>query len=271
MVPSIFPMTSRGALAAPGTPSGDQVRDAFYSKLLAILGDVRLLWVPETGETTTSTDRSRNARTLTYDATVAARYSPLGSLWALDFNGTTHEADTPDADGLSFGDGAADQPFSIVVLVNPDNVTSRSILTKYDAATGDTKREWEFQLNGSPRIDLTLWDESAAATIVATSTGVPVTGLQLLSATYDGSAANTGIRLYRNGLGIARTLAGTGTYTAMENTASLVRLGFRQGTAAGERFFDGQMAFVALVGRMLSADEQWSIKELVNSYYDLSL
>ena len=73
MTTSITAITSRGALPAPGTPAGDAQRDAFYHGLLALLGDVRLLWTPETGETTTSTDRSRNARVITYDATVAAR------------------------------------------------------------------------------------------------------------------------------------------------------------------------------------------------------
>src|SRR3990167_9855746 len=100
---------SRSAyVPTPGTPEGDRVRDQFYHDLLAILGDTRLLWVPETGETTTSTDRSRNARTFTYSKSVATfdTASPLrqGSGLYVHFDGTDEEADVPDNDDFSFGD-----------------------------------------------------------------------------------------------------------------------------------------------------------------------
>ena len=57
-------------VAPVGSPMGDAVRDQFYHDLMDILGDVRLLWVPQLGESTGSTDRSRNARTITYSKDV---------------------------------------------------------------------------------------------------------------------------------------------------------------------------------------------------------
>ena len=68
------------------------------------------------------------------------------------FNGTDEEADTPDATELSFGDGASDQPFSIVALVRVTAGTAvQGILTKYDVTTGSTKREWRFGIDASER------------------------------------------------------------------------------------------------------------------------
>src|SRR3990167_8361400 len=108
-----------GRVALPGTSVGDQKRDEFIHDFLAIVGDCRLLWLPRNTETTTSTTVDRNARTITYDATIAARKSPLGSGVAVTFDGTDQEGDTPDTANLSFGDGAADLPFSVLALIKP--------------------------------------------------------------------------------------------------------------------------------------------------------
>ncbi|MDP2662623.1 MAG: LamG-like jellyroll fold domain-containing protein [Dehalococcoidia bacterium] len=251
----------------PGSSAGDQLRDAFYHDLLALFGDTRLLWTPETGETTTSTDRSRNARVFTYDATVAARYSRLGSLWALNFDGTDDEADTPDADGLSFGDGAVDQPMSIVALVKPDvNDAAMSILAKQNS---DSVAEFRFNMTSSGHFLFQLNDADESNTIRGTFATALGTDWILLSGTYDGSADSSGITLYKDGLGVLTARTGGGTYVAMENTAALVHLGARYTTK--EFFFDGSMAFVALVARQVNADEQWAIAKLCESYYGLSL
>ena len=128
---------------------GDQVDREFDAALLDLLGDVRLL-LRFDNSGATLTDRSKNARTLTWSEDVSAFDTPpveLGSGYAVTFNGTDEEGDTPDSDDLSFGDGSVDQPFSIVALVNPSDATDSTILSKLNVNTGGG--EWRFFLDGS--------------------------------------------------------------------------------------------------------------------------
>jgi hypothetical protein len=48
-----------------------------------------------------------------------------------------------------------------------------------------------------------------------------------------------------------------------------IRIGIRYTTA--ERFYNGRISMLAVVGKALTIDEIWALKELVNGYFDLSL
>ena len=257
----------------PGTPAGDERRDQFYHDLLAILGPTQLLWTPETGDTTTSTSRDRYGVTITYDATVASRFSPLGSLWALDFDGTDDEADTPDLARFTFGDGGVDQPFSIVALVNSDDISAlRVILAKWDDTTSSDVQEWILYIdeNGSPTFLIS--DQSTLGVLGRSdATAITVGTWYLLVATYDGIASSTSIRIYLNAVRVDDTSNNSGSYAAMENTAQEVQLGFYTGASGPASFWNGKLAFVALTGKALSPDENHVIKELINAVADLSL
>ena len=253
---------------------GDQVDREFVSYVLDLLGDVRALWLPgKSGATLT--DKSRNARVLTWSEDVSAfdtKPAELGSGYAVTFNGTDEEGDTPDAADLSFGDGEVDQPFSVIALLNPTDSTDSTILSKYDLTTGVTKREWVFHLDSADKPNLELHDESSGGKLGRLdNTALPQSAWAFLEATYDGSGASTGIRIYLNGARVDDTDDNSGTYTAMEDTASLARLGFYQGAAAGAAFFDGKIALVGLAGKELSREEAWGLKDAVNGYYGLSL
>ena len=52
--------------------TGDQVDRQFVADLLRVLGDCRLLWLPNLTDTTTSTERSRHAGTITWSESLAA-------------------------------------------------------------------------------------------------------------------------------------------------------------------------------------------------------
>ncbi len=254
-----------------GSLSGTQKRSEFITDLLSILGDTRLLWLPLTTETTTSIDESRNARTLTYSKDITTWDTPgpvpLGSGSFLTFDGVDEEADTPDVDGLSFGDGVADEPFSIVALINPTDSTNSAILSKRNSSS---VREWLFWVNGEDQLEFTLYDESSNGIIARDySTTVPEGAWALGVATYDGSASVTGINLYLDAAKVDDTDNSSGVYTATENTAALVRLGFMDTTPAV--LFDGSMALVALVAKALGQDEIWAVKAAINAYFALSL
>lgn len=259
----------------PSTPDGARARDLFETSLLAILGDTRLLYMPRPTETLTSTGRSRNLRTLTYNADVAGTMTTLGSGTSLNFNGTADEADMPDTDNMSFGDSANDEPFSVLAVLRLTDATSSSIISKHD--TAGTLREWQFYFDSSDRPTFLVYDESEDASISRRdATGWAQNEWGLFVGTYDGSGASTGISLFgvtETTLAFARiddTTVDSGTYTAMENTATLPFLGAANNTTP-DTFFDGDMAMVAVCAKALNIDEVWDIKVLVNHFHGLSL
>ena len=92
-----------------------------------------------------------------------------------------------------------------------------------------------------------------------------------MAVTYDGSGAEPGIRIYKDAALSTLVSDSSGTYVAMENLASLVRLGMEQGAAAQANFWNGKLAFVLLCAKQLAQDELWAIKAAANAYYGLSL
>lgn len=264
-----------GPLGIPraGTARGDKARDDFVNDLLAIIGDTRLLWIPQSGDTTTGVEKSRYAATITWDASVATRLTTLGSGQAQDFDGTDDEGDIPDADRYSFGDGAADSPFSIIALVNPTAGTAiQQILSKFDNTSGDTKKEWSFFMDESERPTIQIDDNSTDARIGRRDATALTSGaLVYLVGTYDGSRAITGLRVFKDGVRVDDTDQSANSYTAMENTTSLVRVGCFRGLSALGEFWDGGLLLIGLCAKELTIDEIWAIKSLINGYYDLSL
>ncbi len=244
----------------------------FSRYLLSLLGDVRALWLPEKSGANL-TDFSRNARVLTWSEDVSSfdtAPAELGSGYAVKFNGTDEEGDAPDVDDLSFGDGSIDQPFSLFALVNPTDATSSVILSKFD--TTAPQEEWLFELDGSDRPRFALYDYSATARIGRLdATALTQSAWSLLVATYDGTRASTGIRIYVNGARVDDTDDNSGTYVAMENGVEAVAVGYRQAAGVKENYFDGKLALAGIVAKQLSADEVWSLKDAVNGYFGLTL
>ena len=78
------------------------------------------------------------------------------------------------------------------------------------------------------------------------------------------------MNIYKDGVAVDDGTGGTtGTYTAMEDTASLTRLATRYTT--NERFYNGGMALAVAMRKELSVVEVWQIKEFINGFFDLSL
>lgn len=245
-------------------------RGAFIQNLLEILEDTRLLILPQVTDTTTTTDESRNARVVTWSESLRSFDVPPQALQGygtpVQFNGSDEEGDIPDADNLSFGDGAVDLPFSVVALIRADeNDALMTIIAKENSASAE---EWALFLDASGHPNFKLTDESATATLERRdATAVGTTAYVLLVATYDGTAQQTGIHIYKDGVEVDDTDDSSGTYTAMENTAALVHIGARYTTK--EQFFDGRIALLAVCGKQLSIDEVWSLREAVNSWFGL--
>lgn len=250
-----------------GLSDGSQARADFVAQLGLILGDARLIWLPTGSETTTSTDQSLNGRTVTYDATIAARLSQQGKGYKVSFNGTSQYGQTPDVTNLSFGNGSADSAFSIVALANVTNTAaSRALVCKYAGSA----REWLFQINTSDALLMALYDESVDIQVTRTSDSAITQGsLRLFGGTYSaatgGATAANDITLYQDGLAIASTASNNASYVAMEDTAAVVAIGALSTLLAN--FHSGDMAMVAVCQKALSASDHWNIRKLCEGYF----
>lgn len=239
---------------------------AFLHDLLTITGDTRLLYTPVGTDTTTATDKSLNARTITWDATVASRLSALGLGYAQTFDGSTNGGTAPDAANLTFTSGA----LSIVALVNMTNTANqRNIVTKWNNA--GSLREWRFYYSTTDILTIEMFDESAdAAPSRAADAASAMGAWALVGCTVpdvtDANIAST--VLYQNGLAVASTATAAGGFSAMEDLAVACGIGQE---ASVVRAMQGSMALVVVSAKSLSASDHWAIKTLVNSYFGLSL
>ena len=147
---------------------------------------------------------------------------------ALDFNGTSDLSTTVSAAELNFTDGAGnDDPFSICAWVNMDDATGFRMLSKYDNGTVNMREYW-VGTNAADKQVLQISDIDGDTIFMLADSAI--TGDQgsyiHLAFTYDGSNANTGMTLYRNGVAVAATGGSSGgAYGGMPSTAQVLLLG----------------------------------------------
>lgn len=240
----------------------------FTSRLLPILGDCRLLWMPMPGDTTpVRSFETFPGRVGTPGASVASQLSQLGRGQQQSFaSGSTQYIAFPDTADLSFGTGAADQAVSIVALVNvTDTAVARSIVTKWNTSN----QEWLLRILASDKLAFITFDQSAAVQASRISDAVITQGSwRVFGSSYDGTGGATamnGAVLYQDGAVIASTATNNASYVAMENLTSTVEIG--ADTAHTVALFDGSMGFVAVCAKNLSAADHAQIAAVCRRYF----
>ena len=146
------------------------------------------------------------------------------------FDGVDDKILPPDSADLSFGNSVADTPFAIHAKLHLNDATNQYIFSK---GTGDN-REYAFLFNSADKLAILLYDDTFGnnITMVSDATFTAYEGSEIdVSCIYDGSGTATGLSLYANGLPVAATAGGAGTYVAMHNQAG--------GGAIGTNFSDG--------------------------------
>ena len=159
-----------------------------------------------------------------------------------------------DNDAWSFTDGAGnDKPFSIEMWFKPVDCATNlcRLLSKHDSAA-TAEYNTRVQTDGTA-----IWQVKSAdgANTINVTSNVTFTDGNWYHyvLTYDGSEANTGLRLYQNGTrDAAASLGSAGTYTGMSNTTSYLALG-NVNSSGGEN--DSQVAVVRMYNRVLSQSE----------------
>ena len=242
----------------------------FRSRLLTILGDCRLLWMPQPNDTTVVRSfETWPGRVGTPDGDVSARISRLGHGVQQSFSSAgTQFISFPDTDNLSFGNGTTDQAFSVVALVNvTDTAAARAILSKWVAAT--VNREWLWTIDAVDTMSLILRDESAGVNCARVSDAVVTqASWRLFGATYDGTGGATaanGMTLYQDGAAIASTATNNAAYVAMEPLAGVCEVGAINAHTAS--LYDGSAALVAVCQKNMSASDHASAATLMRRFY----
>ncbi len=158
------------------------------------------------------------------------------------FNGTSDYIDLGDVADLDFGDGSADEPFSVGAWVNMTDSTNFKIASK--------DYQWVFQTQSNDLFGLWLVDASTGGAVGGYKVG-DISALQgqlhHYAATYDGSTSYTGIKLYIDGVEFAATNNSSGSYTAMEPTGNNGYIG-RYTTS----YSNGLISHVRIYDRALS-------------------
>lgn len=156
---------------------------------------------------------------------------------------------------FSFGDGSVDGPFSVGMWIFMHEAvgTKRTLFGKYD--TSGALREWMFGFDASGKLDLELYDESADATEIGTGATALVPFIwQFVVATYDGGETAPDVHLYING---TDSLSGgatteTATYTAMEDTATVLMIGADNNNVSPSNVYSGRLALPFVTGKELT-------------------
>jgi hypothetical protein len=132
-----------------------------------------------------------------------------------------------------------------------DNATSFPIISKGDT----TNTEYLFELDGSDKLKLWLYDDASNVYIGKTSDNA-LTSYEgswvHVSATYDGSGSASGISLYVNGQLVSSSSNTNGSYTAMNNEGDLdIGREFSDGTT----YANGQIDEVKLYNYKLTSQQ----------------
>ncbi|MHC4920234.1 MAG: LamG domain-containing protein, partial [Planctomycetota bacterium] len=170
-------------------------------------------------------------------------YSGQGRL-AQTFDGTGDYIAVADHDDLTFANAGVDSAFSVSAWIRGDT-GSAMIVDKYTSSDG-----WEFYIDGGR---LTFDLNTATGWIGERTTAVVSGAWQHVAATYDGSKATTGIKLYIDGVLQATTTIGDAVYDGMSNSTTEVEIGAYDG-GGNSWDFNGQIDEVRLGSTERSAD-----------------
>lgn len=223
-------------------------RTNFLRAIGQIIGDERVLWLPKSTDTTTSTTDDAAGRTITWDADVSGRQGDSGTKGARyqSFTATSSQYGTiADTDGLSFVSGGVDIPWSWWAVIKvTDSASNKTVFSKY----AGSNQEYIVTVTGAELLSWIMYDQSAGPAVVSRTSvsALPLETPIMIGGSYDGRGganAAAGMTLYVNGVEIPSTAATSGgTYVAMENLTAAFEIGSISAHTA--QFFNGNLSGV---------------------------
>lgn len=242
----------------------------FYD-IVSITNVRRLIFFDAVNSDTVLTDKSTNKQNATLSLSASSLDQSIsGKLRVLNFNASSDYWEFADADDLSFGNGSVDSKFSIISCINPNNVTTKDIFSKYNITTAQVKTEYRFTFTSANKLQFLLYIPTSANTNISNLYNTALTGdigsYHTYVATYDGSKVNTGIKLYRDGSIVSDTPNSGGTYSGMNNTTQVP--GNYNINASGAKTAIGSYSasFFAVISDELSQTQITAIDTLLRRY-----
>ena len=184
------------------------------------------------------------------------RAVPYGDGYSFNFDSASSDyIDCGDSDIFSFGNGSSDSPFTVSAWVYIEGSSSFQIFDKYPDSGSWSLREYRMlEVNSSNQVFCTLYDSSATARFdIYSDSLITRNQWEHLTITYDGrggSSASDGVKIYINGVESNKTVNAFGTYVAMENKSTPVRIG-----RLGSSYADGKISNISLFDNELTSTE----------------
>ena len=167
------------------------------------------------------------------------------------FDGSDGYITFGDNDLYSFGNGSSDSPFSTNSWINMTDATDFLVFVK--DASGNREYAQRFYLD---KFRVYLMDKSTGGYIGRFANALNAASYQNqwvnFSMTYNGNSTSAGMKLYLNGIRVDDSDYEGGSYTAMENTGTALRLGAQEN---GSYESYGYIATCQIYNRALSATE----------------
>ncbi len=192
--------------------------------------------------TSTISSHPPSPQTPNYSGSKGSSYSTANTTYLTTLHSST----------FNFGNGTSDTPFSICAWLNLNDFDFRSNNRVIISKSGSSGREYSFHFDsGSQGLRLTLFDDSANASISRTVTNNFFYRDKWfhVAATYNSSSS--GLRLYVNGKDAGGSLSSDGVYVAMEPLSQTVSIAGALGTNSLNGFIDE----VAMFNRALNPYE----------------
>ena len=194
-----------------------------------------------------------------------------GDLLSVRMNGTDEYMEIADNVLLSAVSGGVDVAASwgCAFKFDAPDANLKTLISKYDNNT--TNQEWRIWVDAAEKINIDLWDDSAAARGGRLyNTALDARVWYVVICTYDGRggpAPQDGLNIYlwegdgHSWLGAVDDTDGTaGVYVDMEDTVQPVMIGASD-AAAAERFWPGEMMLPFMTRRELSAGDARRVAE----------
>lgn len=243
------------------------------STIASQLGSVaRLLFFKPVSGTTVIDKAYKGNATLSADASTLTP-SRLGFLNTLMLKtGDTWQC--ANAADLSFGDGAGnDSAFSVVWFGKLDDVASGIMIAKRIVTPGAVQSEYQMFLSGDQaekKIAFSVYKSDGTAYIGRKSPASTAytSGYNTFIATYSGSKAASGIKIYQNGVQIDDSDYNSGTYGGMSAGDAVVG-NFKDNDGTLENPMSGTVGLVAIVRSELTALQVSELDAVIRSAYGL--
>ena len=147
---------------------------------------------------------------------------------------------------------ATNADFSVGAWILPEDITTVTILSKYDV---NAQREYRLGIDGSNKIELESYDEGANADRTgASDTSVTADQWSFVVVTNDGADADASMTFYLNGSADGTGNTETGAFDSTEGTTSEIVIGANMTTSpAVEQEFQGRIALPFICGKELTA------------------